>query len=312
MTAINQAEQYLLDEVRRGNEEAWSQLVARYQGRLLAFARGRIGGSAAEAEDLVQDTFVSFLKSLPAYKGKAGIETYLFTILRRRVVDVFRSGHRKHICLLHDSLGDDGSEAGERMLSRLVDPTPTATESLERVEDRDVVRQVLADALEQLLGELKRAVKLRDIEAAELVFYCQAPNREVARLLSMTSNAVAVAKHRWVSRVREEVLKASVPNVPDGAVLEGLLGEVWETRRLSCPKRSTVGAYLLETLDDDWTKYVDFHLNTLGCCFCRANLEDLRQQDERVDRSDLHSRILASSIGFFRTGARERTRTSTG
>jgi len=302
MTAISQGEQYLLGEVRRGNEEAWSQLVERYEGRLLAFARGRVGGGGTEAEDLVQDTFVSFLKSLPAYKGKAGIETYLFTILRRRVVDVFRSGHRKHICLLHDSLGDDASETGEGVLSRLSASTPTATECLELVEHRDLVRQVLTDALERLVGELKRAVKLRDIKAAELIFYCQVPNQEVARLLSMTSNAVAVAKHRWVNRMREEVLKANVPNAPPEAALEGLLAEVWESRRLSCPKRSTVGAYLLETLDDNWADYVEFHLNALGCYFCRANLEDLRRQDERVDRSDLHARILASSIGFFRRG----------
>ena len=80
---------------------------------------------------------------------------------------------------------------------------------------------------------------------------------------------------------------------------ENLLHEIWEFQRLSCPKRSTIGAYLLETLDQSWYSYVDFHLNKLGCHFCRANLEDIRRQNTESKTSDLHVRVIESTVGFL-------------
>ena len=65
-----------------------------------------------------------------------------------------------------------------------------------------------------------------------------------------------------------------------------------------------MGAYLLGSLDPDWHAYVAFHLDTLGCRFCRANHDDLQQQthaaanDAHVEA--LHERLLRSSIGFLR------------
>ena len=35
------ADSYLVDEIRKGSQAAWRQLIERYQGRLLAFARTR-------------------------------------------------------------------------------------------------------------------------------------------------------------------------------------------------------------------------------------------------------------------------------
>ena len=42
MNEWTEAERYMLDQIRRGSGEAWSQLVERYQGRLTAFARRRV------------------------------------------------------------------------------------------------------------------------------------------------------------------------------------------------------------------------------------------------------------------------------
>ena len=97
---LSQAERFLLEGIRRGDSEAWSQFVDRYRGRLLAFATSRLR-SSADAEDVLQDAFMAFLKGLGRFRGEAGLETYLFTILRRRIVDFFR-GKRRHVCLLHD------------------------------------------------------------------------------------------------------------------------------------------------------------------------------------------------------------------
>jgi RNA polymerase sigma-70 factor (ECF subfamily) len=91
MSELTEAERYLLESIRQGDADAWSQLVQRYQGRLLAFAHGRMRRSA-DAEDLVQETFLAFLKGLAAFRGQANLETYLFTILRRKIIPTGQYG----------------------------------------------------------------------------------------------------------------------------------------------------------------------------------------------------------------------------
>ena len=88
MAELTEADRYLLERISRGQADGWSQLVERYQGRLLAFARSRL--RKEEAEDLVQDTFIAFLEGLKNFRENASVETFLFTILRRKLIDFFR------------------------------------------------------------------------------------------------------------------------------------------------------------------------------------------------------------------------------
>ena len=89
MTGLSAAEKYLLEQIRCADAQAWQHLVQRYQGRLLAFARRELP-DGADADDVVQETFIGLLQSLPGFREEATLETFLFTILRRRIVDFFR------------------------------------------------------------------------------------------------------------------------------------------------------------------------------------------------------------------------------
>src|SRR5947209_15920819 len=89
MEQWTEAERFLLDRVRQRDGDAWAQLVARYEGRLSAFARGR-GGRNPDAEDLVQETFLRLLRGLGSFRGEASLETYLFLLLRRTMIDAHR------------------------------------------------------------------------------------------------------------------------------------------------------------------------------------------------------------------------------
>ncbi len=60
------------------------------------------------------------------------------------------------------------------------------------------------------------------------------------------------------------------------------LGEIWMRARLTCPSRQRLGNYLLDTLDSEEAGYVTFHLETVECTLCRANLEDLKRQSEQA------------------------------
>src|SRR5215471_9608409 len=50
------------------------------------------------------------------------------------------------------------------------------------------------------------------------------------------------------------------------------LGAVWRRERLTCPSREQLGSYLLQVLDEPEQDYIEFHLKTVACPFCVANL----------------------------------------
>ncbi|MFO1093566.1 MAG: hypothetical protein U0992_09675 [Planctomycetaceae bacterium] len=81
------------------------------------------------------------------------------------------------------------------------------------------------------------------------------------------------------------------------------VGEIWRRERLSCFTRSQLGSYLLGTLDSGLHAYVDFHLQTVGCRICAANLRDLEAAHARTDGQSQHRRrkFFESSAGLLRT-----------
>src|SRR4051794_4587257 len=75
---------------------------------------------------------------------------------------------------------------------------------------------------------------------------------------------------------------------------EHSLGAVWRRQRLTCPSREQIGSFLLQVLDPELQDYVDFHLHTIGCSYCLANLADLqaRQQEPPVKAQQRRHRIF--------------------
>ncbi|HID78028.1 MAG TPA: hypothetical protein EYP56_18790 [Planctomycetaceae bacterium] len=80
------------------------------------------------------------------------------------------------------------------------------------------------------------------------------------------------------------------------------VGDIWRRHRLTCLSREKLGSYLLEALPDDEAEYVRFHLETVGCRLCAANLEDLRQeQTEARETADTRRRkYYQSSAGYLK------------
>jgi len=58
---------------------------------------------------------------------------------------------------------------------------------------------------------------------------------------------------------------------------EHTVGAIWRRERVSCPTREQLGSFLLGAGDPELLEYIEFHLKTIGCPFCQANLDDLRK-----------------------------------
>lgn len=82
---------------------------------------------------------------------------------------------------------------------------------------------------------------------------------------------------------------------------EHSVGAIWRRRRLTCLTRDQLGSYLLGVLDSDARDYVDFHLRTIGCAYCLANLADLQRhkQEAPPQVQQRRRRYFDSSAGLL-------------
>lgn len=287
-----------LEAIRQGDAQAWSQLIEEYQGRLLRFAQSRVS-QHADAEDIVQETFTSFLKAIDKLQIEVSLETYLFGILRHEIADRYRSRKAKAVCLVQDIYRTGTGSTPASPVGQVSAYGPSVSWCVCQEELHQLQRRTLAQALQELVAGFKNGAKLRDLKIAELLFYCNLRNTDVAKLLGLEDGLVRVIKHRCLKRIRASVLALGLPSDVSFSYSEDILTELWESLRLSCPKRSTLGAFLLETIPPEWFDYVDFHLTTIGCHFCRANFKDLQQQQAGRAQEDLRQRIMTTTIGFL-------------
>lgn len=82
------------------------------------------------------------------------------------------------------------------------------------------------------------------------------------------------------------------------------LGEVWRRRRLTCPTREELGSHLLSVLDTEHAEYVTFHLEVVGCRWCNASLDDLREQHQQAEVEESPRRrgkYFESSVGRLKS-----------
>src|SRR6516165_732695 len=114
----SEGDRLLIEQIRQGDSRAWENLIARYEGRLLAFVQRRLRDRAA-SEDVVQETFIGFLHSLPNFDDRRELQTYLFTIASYKLTDYLRHIGRHPL----KQLGDEGSTP----FAERADPNPTAS-----------------------------------------------------------------------------------------------------------------------------------------------------------------------------------------
>jgi RNA polymerase sigma-70 factor (ECF subfamily) len=198
------AEQSFVEQIRRGDQRAWREFIERYEGRMTAFVRRRLGQSPA-VDDVVQEAFVGFLVSLPNYDANRGLETYLFSIAAHKLTDhLRRQGRRPTVPLI---AGDDSSRA---------DPGPIdsarSVGCLARSgERRGQEAEALAAALDEVLDHWRAKHDWTKVACMELLFVRGKPNKDAAAALNLTEQNVANIKFDFLARVREAVRRRHLP-----------------------------------------------------------------------------------------------------
>src|SRR4051812_39691138 len=97
----------LIEQIRAGKPDAWNTLIAQYEGRLLSFVDSRLHRRAS-SEDVVQETFIGFLTSLPNYDTRRPLESYLFSIAAHKLTDYLRREGRRPALPLSSTTASTG------------------------------------------------------------------------------------------------------------------------------------------------------------------------------------------------------------
>ena len=138
----SESDRLLIQQIRQGDPHAWDSLIGRYEGRLLAFVQRRLRDRSA-SEDVVQETFVGFLNSLPNFDDRRELQTYLFTIASHKLTDHLRRTGRHPLRSL--------SEGGPDLLNQQLDHNPTASSYARKKERQELESAALTRCLGQLL-----------------------------------------------------------------------------------------------------------------------------------------------------------------
>ena len=200
--ATTDAEALLVRQVRAGDAQAWRQLIEKYEGRLLAFVDSRLRDRAA-SEDVVQETFIGFLTSLPHYDEKRDIEAYLFSIAAHKLTDHLRKQGRRPI----DQFGSD--DHGRPLDEVPGDGRPAS--SIARSDERQRAEEkLLTDALGQLVKEWLARADYDRLRCLELLIVKGWANKDVAKYLDLTEQAVASYKFQTVGRLKDMARRAGL------------------------------------------------------------------------------------------------------
>ena len=251
---------------------------------------------------MVQETFVSFIKSAKTFRGDCSLESYLFRILRYRINDHFRKSSGNKEIFWSPFSGTDNEASAEPSDHKSM----TASRYVRQAEQFQSDQTRMSNAIFLITAELRENESFRDLKIAEGLFFVGLKNRQLAELMEVSENEIAVVKHRLLARLKAMVADDSNTAGDDPQIDQRMLPDlqaIWLDQRPSCPKRTTLGKFSLEILPERWRDFVHFHVKVLGCGFCQANLTEITEQDlpanqAKTDKS-INEALFQSTIGFL-------------
>lgn len=102
------ADSVLIQQTLDGNQEAFGTLMQKYQPKFLAMGI-RILGSQAEAEDVLQDSFIDAYRHLPDFQNRARFSTWLYSIVLNHIRNRLR--HNKVLKCVPLEVSNDDDDA---------------------------------------------------------------------------------------------------------------------------------------------------------------------------------------------------------
>lgn len=183
----------LVGRARRGDFAAFESLVSKYQRRLYGLAY-RIVSHRHDAEEVVQQTFLSVIEHLGNFREKASFFTWLARIATNHALGVLRKRQvRKILPLGEDPSGDSYADLPHPQFIARWRETP------EQIASRRETRQLVHQALNELDEKYRLVFLLRDVEGLSTA--------ETAQTLKISTSNVKVRLLRARLMLRERLTR---------------------------------------------------------------------------------------------------------
>lgn len=163
------SDEELMSNYREGEEEAFEILYRRYERPVFSFIY-RIVMSAADAEDLCQETFFRVVRGKKKYQVTAKFKTWLFRIALNLCRDrLRRMKYRSHLSLNAPVLAQDGEDV--ELQEVISNSSPDPIKCVETGEMKTLVQQAFASLPEEqcLVVILKEYNELKFREIADIM-----------------------------------------------------------------------------------------------------------------------------------------------
>jgi RNA polymerase sigma-70 factor (ECF subfamily) len=180
------AERRLLERLRAGDKAACAECVERHSPGVYRLAL-RLMRSAAEAEDVVQETFLSAFKAIDRFEGRAGLRTWLYRIAYNAALMRLRRPEPDFVPV------DDPDGDGVLVPRQLFDWCCLPAEDFDTAE----ARQELEAAIHALPEKLRAVFVLRELEGLS--------TEAAAEALGLSPEAVKTRLHRARLWLRERL-----------------------------------------------------------------------------------------------------------
>lgn len=187
-TSHTMDEEYFIDRAKEGDRKALTFLVKKYEKTIYNFSF-KICRDRDKAENTMQETFLSMVKSFHQFDSKSKLSTWLYRI----VVNNCLMEARKNKRYQYVDVETDDSLFDEKYIA---DWNSLPIKNLETKE----LRQILDNAISNLAPEYRIVFTLRDVE--------QLSTEETAKLTELSVPAVKSRLHRARAYLRKELSKA--------------------------------------------------------------------------------------------------------
>ena len=177
----------LIEEIQRGNSQAFAELVERYNRQVAALAYKMVS-NYDEAADITQIVFVKMYDNVWRYDDSKKFYSWLYRITVNAATDYMRK-HKRH---RHESLED------------FHETTEASSSSPEDAYRRQQINHFVREATRSLSDKQRSAFVLRDIEGCEI--------DEVANSMNVSEATVRWYMHRARTKIRKE-LRRQCPQV---------------------------------------------------------------------------------------------------
>ncbi len=179
----------LVRRAQAGNNEAFEELVRRYERKAYNIAY-RLLGNEQDASEALQDAFLRAYRFLPKFRFKSSFYTWLYRIVTNVSLTRLRGRERVETVSLDQTVGDSGESALD---------LPDYKYAPEHLMRQRELRQALQDAVDALPEDYRSVVVLRDLEDLS--------NEEVSKVLKLSVSAVKSRLHRGRLVLREKLAK---------------------------------------------------------------------------------------------------------